>query len=135
MPTRNRQDTGIVDLVAIGKAAQPLAIWWRRLLDLGQPGLQRLDQARQALTALGPIPGRLGRAIDLIVACDTATPDTEMAAAIAMLVELADRVHPPGPDAAPHAASETAPAPAHRRPTAPVAGEQMTLPLDQQSAS
>ncbi len=105
----------IVDLVAIGEAAQPLAIWWRRLLDLGQPGLQRLDQARHALTALGPVPGRLGRAIDVIVACDTATPDTEMAAAIAMLVELADRVHPPAPTRRPMR-------PAKRRPPRPTVG-------------
>lgn len=126
----------IVDLVAIGEAAQPLAIWWRRLLDLGQPGLGRLDQARHALTALGPVPGRLGRAIDLIVACDTATPDTEMAAAIAMLVELADRVHPGAADTAPNRARGAAPpTPARRRPRTPgVAAEQMSLSLDQQSA-
>jgi hypothetical protein len=144
MPAPVPHRNGIVDLVAIGAAAQPLAAWWRRLLELGQPGLHRLDEARQALTALGPIPGRLGRAIDLIVACDTATPDTEMAAAIAMLVELADRLPPSPTDTLPSSPT-TAPLALTLPPTPPVScrpvplsarsGEQMRLPLDQQSAS
>ena len=61
----------VIDLVAVGRASAELARWWHDFLaDPEEAGehLGQLEEARRQLQALGPVSGRLGRAVALVVA-------------------------------------------------------------------
>lgn len=124
------QDGEVVDLVAIATATEPLAAWWHRLSDLGQPCLAGLDRARRSLAGLSPVPGRLGRTIAVVVQGDPDRWDLEMADAIEMLVDVANRLRPPGSATGPGPAPAACPS----RTAAGAAGVQLQLALGQQTA-
>ncbi len=83
----------VVDLVAVGRASTGLARWWREFLvdpDRAGEHLRQLEEARCRLAALGPVPGRLGRAVALVVAGGGPSA-AESVRAIELLAAIADR--------------------------------------------
>ena len=60
-------DAVVIDLVALGSAARPLADWWDRFCATGEADVATLDAARKQLAGLCELPGRVGQAIRLIV--------------------------------------------------------------------
>ena len=82
----------VIDLVAVGRASAELARWWHDFLaDPEEAGehLGQLEDARRQLQALGPLSGRLGRAVALVVAGGGPTA-RESVDAIELLAGLAD---------------------------------------------
>jgi hypothetical protein len=66
--------TVVVDLVAVRRSCAPIATWWRRYLATGAVDRAALGVALDALNRLGRVHGRLGTAIDFLVAgCPDAT--------------------------------------------------------------
>src|ERR1700726_95131 len=56
------------DLPAIRHACQPIAHWWDRYLSTGAADPDSLDHALTDARALGPLCGRLGKALAYIIA-------------------------------------------------------------------
>lgn len=82
----------VVDLVAVGRASAALARWWQDFLaDPAAAGehLGQLEEARHHLQALGPLPGRLGRAVAVVVGGGAPTAK-ESVDAIALLAAVAN---------------------------------------------
>ncbi|HSH59628.1 MAG TPA: hypothetical protein VK988_08320, partial [Acidimicrobiales bacterium] len=89
----------IIDIVAVGRASLPLARWWQRFLadpDAAGEHLDDLEEARARLRELGPVPGRVGRAIAVVVMGGGATA-AQSVEAIELLNGLADHVAAQGP--------------------------------------
>lgn len=82
----------VVDLVAVGRASAGLARWWQDFLaDPAAAGehLGQLEEARHHLQALGPLPGRLGRAVAVVIGGGGPTAK-ESVDAIALLATVAN---------------------------------------------
>lgn len=84
-------DPVVVDLGAVGRASVALARWYRGLLDTGEGDVDELRQARADLAALPAQGGRLGRAVQLVVAGGDDASDEEIVAAIVLLSGAAGR--------------------------------------------
>lgn len=80
----------LIDLATVGRASRPLARWWNKLLEHGDADLMELERARRALDELPPQPGRLGRAIALVVGARGA-PDADVVGAVELLCLAATR--------------------------------------------
>lgn len=66
--------TVVADLVALRRACRPVAAWWRLYLASGSVDGAALDAALIELGNVGSVPGRLGMAIDFLLAgCPGAT--------------------------------------------------------------
>lgn len=117
-------DAVVVDLGAVGRASAALARWYTDLVATGEGDVDELGQARADLAALPAQPGRLGRAIELVVRGGDDASDAEIVAAVSLLCDAASRaassasVAPP-----PFAPSASAPlsarAPGQRRRRSP----------------
>lgn len=75
----------LIDLAAVGQASRPLARWWNELLEHGDADLLELERARRALDDLPPQPGRLGRAVTLVVGAGLDVPDSDVICAVELL--------------------------------------------------
>ena len=87
MPT----DAVVVDLGAVGRASAALARWYRGLVATGEADVDELGRARAELAALPVQPGRLGRAVQLVVAGGDDASDEEIVAAVSLLCDAATR--------------------------------------------
>lgn len=90
-------DPVVVDLGAVGRASVTLARWYRRLVSTGEADVDELGLARAELAALPVQPGRLGRAVRLVVGGGDEASDEEIVAAISLLCDAADRAAQPLP--------------------------------------
>jgi hypothetical protein len=84
-------DPVVVDLGAVGRASVTLARWYRRLVSTGEADVDELGLARAELAALPVQPGRLGRAVRLVVGGGDGASDDEIVAAVSLLCDAADR--------------------------------------------
>lgn len=84
-------DAVVVDLGAVGRASVTLARWYRRLVSTGEADVDELGLARAELAALPVQPGRLGRAVRLVVGGGDEASDEEIVAAVSLLCDAADR--------------------------------------------
>jgi len=75
----------LINLAAVGRASRPLADWWTRLILSGEADIDELERARRLLEALPPQPGRLGRAVALVVSGGRDATQTETVAAVELL--------------------------------------------------
>lgn len=105
-------DPVVVDLGAVGRASVALARWYRGLLATGEGDVDELRQARADLAALPAQSGRLGRAVELVVAAGDDASDDEIVAAVVLLSDAAGRAaKTPTPEAGEIAAPVRAAAP------------------------
>ena len=84
----------LINLAAVGRASRPLAGWWTRLLISGEADVDELERARRLLEALPPQPGRLGRAVALVVSGGRDATQAETVAAVELLALAAARSGP-----------------------------------------
>ena len=84
-------DPVVVDLGAVGRASVALARWYRVLVATGEADVDELGQARAELAALPVQPGRLGRAVQLVVGGGDDASDEEIVAAVSLLCDAATR--------------------------------------------
>jgi hypothetical protein len=88
---RATSDPVVVDLGAVGRASVTLARWYRRLVSTGEADVDELGLARAELAALPVQPGRLGRAVRLVVGGGDGASDDEIMAAVSLVCHAADR--------------------------------------------
>ena len=81
----------VVNLGAVGRASVALARWYRRLVATGDADVGELGVARAELAALPFQPGRLGRAVQLVVGGGGDATDEEIVAAVILLSDAATR--------------------------------------------
>ncbi len=105
-------DAVVVDLGAVGRASVALARWYRGLVATGEGDVDELGRARMELATLPAQPGRLGRAVRLIVCGGDDATDEEIVAAVNLLCDAASRAAGPS---APTAIQSAAVAPLRRR--------------------
>jgi hypothetical protein len=70
----------VVDLPTLARACGAVVDWYDALRLGEEPGVDSLDDALGQLAALPPVGGRLGRAIDVVVAGGAADPDDTIVA-------------------------------------------------------
>ncbi len=86
--------SAIIELGDVGRASAKLDRWYRRLLVTGQGDPRELAEAQAQLRALPAQPGRLGRAIALVISGGAGASDEEMIAAVELLCRAAARATP-----------------------------------------
>ena len=118
-------DAVVVDLGAVGRASATLARWYRGLVATGEGDIHELTRARAELATLPAQPGRLGRAVRLIVCGGDDATDEEIVAAVGLLCDAASRAAGPS---APIAIQSAAVAPLRRRRGQTATVNQPTLP-------
>ena len=84
----------LINLAAVGRASRPLADWWTRLLVSGEADVDELERARRLLEALPTQPGRLSRAVALVVSGGRDATQAETVAAVELLALAAARSRP-----------------------------------------
>lgn len=84
-------DAAIVDLVALGTAATPLADWWEQFCATGHADVAALDAARKQLATMAGLPGRVGQAIRLVVHAPADVPPVVLTMAIEQVAATARR--------------------------------------------
>ena|SRR5438552_2961285 len=84
-------DAEVIDLVALGAAARPLAEWWEQFCATGQADVSALDCARKQLAGLCELPGRMGQAIRLVVRSPLEVPPVALTMAVEFVATTARR--------------------------------------------
>jgi hypothetical protein len=107
-------DPVVVDLGAVGRASVALARWYQGLVATGEADVDELGQARAELAVLPVQPGRLGRAVQLVVAGGDDASDEEIVAAVSLLCDAAARAAQAAPTTPPAQVPRPSPL-AHRR--------------------
>ena len=84
-------DAKVIDLVALGTAATPLADWWEQFCATGNADVAALDAARKQLATMAALPGRVGQAIRLVVDAQADVPAVVITTAIEQVAATARR--------------------------------------------
>ncbi len=90
------QEGQLVDLSVVRAACAPLLGWYDRFLDQGRGDIHELDEALCAVRKLGPVGGRVGRAIALLAGEPARQSTKQVVAALELLRQTpALRTHIP----------------------------------------
>ena len=85
--TLQDSSAGVVDLDVVAAACRPIVAWYDWFLTERRA---RLDDALDRLRDLGALPGRLGRARDLVLAGGRGAATEDLVRALAVLHTAAD---------------------------------------------